>query len=163
MDLSRFSLKKLVQAARRLGSRVRRALSEYRLYAYLAILGPGIIAASSGNEVSGIATYSAAGAEYGYTLLWTFIPMTLFFIVAQEMCVRMGVVTGQGLADLIREQFGVRWTALIMLALVVANAGIIVAEFIGIAQAGELLGLNRYITVPLTALAIWWLVVRGTT
>ena len=88
--------------------------------------------------------------------------MTVFFIVAQEMCVRMGVVTGQGLADLIREQFGVRWTAVIMLALVIANAGIVIAEFIGIAQASELLGISRYITIPLTALVIWWLVVRGT-
>ncbi len=142
--------------------RLRRSLSEYRLFAYIAVLGPGIIAASSGNEVSGIATYSAAGTDYGYTLLWTFIPMTVFFIVAQEMCVRMGVITGQGLADLIREQFGVRWTALVMLALVVANAGIIVAEFIGIAQASELLGVTRYISVPITALVVWWLVVRGT-
>ena len=162
MDLSRFSSKKFVQAARRTGSRVRRSLAEYRFYAYLAILGPGVIAASSGNEVSGIATYSSAGADYGYSLLWTFIPMTLFFVVAQEMCVRMGVVTGQGLADLIREQFGVRWTTLIMIALVIANAGIIIAEFIGIAQAAELLGITRYVAVPLTALAIWWLVVRGT-
>lgn len=162
MDLSRFSSKKFVQAARLSGARVRRSLSEYRFYAYLAILGPGVIAASSGNEVSGIATYSSAGADYGYALLWTFLPMTLFFIVAQEMCVRMGVITGQGLADLIREQFGVRWTAFIMVALVIANAGIIVAEFIGIAQAAELLGISRYIAVPLTALAIWWLVVRGT-
>lgn len=162
MDLTRFSPKKFVTEARRAASRVRRSLSEYRLYAYLAILGPGIIAASSGNEASGIATYSSAGAEYGYSLLWTFIPMTIFFIVAQEMCVRMGVVTGQGLADLIREQFGVRWTALIMLALVIANGGIIVAEFIGIGQASELLGVSRYISVPLTALAIWWLVVRRT-
>lgn len=162
MDLSRFSPKKFVQSARRGASRVRRASSEYRLYAVFAILGPGIIAASSGNEASGIATYSSAGADYGYTLLWTFIPMTIFFIVAQEMCVRMGVVTGQGLADLIREQFGVRWTALIMLALVIANAGIIVAEFIGISQASELLGVSRYISVPITALVVWWLVVRGT-
>ena len=162
MDLTRFSPKKFVQNARRLSPRLRRSLSEYRLFAYLAVLGPGIIAASSGNEVSGIATYSAAGADYGYTLLWTFIPMTVFFIVAQEMCVRMGVVTGQGLADLIREQFGVRWTALVMSALVVANAGIIVAEFIGIAQASELLGVTRYVSVPITALAVWWLVVRGT-
>ncbi|MBV9217444.1 MAG: divalent metal cation transporter, partial [Acidobacteria bacterium] len=98
---------------------------------------------------------------YGYTLLWTFIPMTVFFVVAQEMCVRMGVVTGQGLADLIREQFGVRWTAFIMLALVVANAGIIIAEFIGIAQASEIFGVPRLVTVPLAALLIWWLVVRG--
>ena len=147
---------------RRVPSRFRRNLSDYRFFAYLAILGPGIISASSGNEVSGIATYSTAGAEYGYTLLWTFIPMTIFFIVAQEMCVRMGVVTGQGLADLIREQFGVRWTTIVMLALLLANAGIIVAEFVGIAQASELFGVSRYVSVPLVAIVIWWLVVRGT-
>jgi Mn2+/Fe2+ NRAMP family transporter len=162
MTFTRFSPKSLVQQLNRVPARFRRSLSEYRFYAYFAILGPGIIAASSGNEVSGIATYSAAGAEYGYTLLWTFIPMTIFFIVAQEMCVRMGVVTGQGLADLIREQFGVRWTALVMLALVIANSGIIVAEFIGIAQASELFGISRYATVPITAVVIWWLVVKGT-
>ncbi len=162
MDFTRFSPKKFVQNSRRIVPRLRRSLSEYRFFAYIAVLGPGIIAASSGNEVSGIATYSSAGADYGYTLLWTFIPMTVFFIVAQEMCVRMGVVTGQGLADLIREQFGVRWTAVVMLALVVANAGIIVAEFIGIAQASELLGVTRYVSVPVTALVVWWLVVRGT-
>ena len=162
MNLTRFSPKKFVQSVRRFTPRLRRSLSEYRFYAYLAVLGPGIIAASSGNEVSGIATYSAAGADYGYTLLWTFIPMTVFFIVAQEMCVRMGVVTGQGLADLIREQFGVRWTALVMLALVVANGGIIIAEFVGIGQASELLGVTRYVSVPITALVVWWLVVRGT-
>ena len=162
MRFTRFSPKSFVQSVRRVPTRFRRGLSEYRFFAYFAILGPGIIAASSGNEVSGIATYSSAGASYGYSLLWTFIPMTVFFIVAQEMCVRMGVVTGQGLADLIREQFGVRWTALVMLALVIANSGIIVAEFIGIAQASELLGLTRYISVPVAAIVIWWLVVRGT-
>src|SRR2546423_4011660 len=159
MDLTGISPKRFVQSARGLRSRVRRSLSEYRFYAYLAILGPGIIAASSGNEVSGIATYSSAGADYGYSLLWTFIPMTVFFVVAQEMCVRMGVITGQGLADLIREQFGVRWTALVMLALLVANSGIIIAEFVGIAQASELFGVSRYATVPITAAVIWWLVV----
>ncbi len=142
--------------------RNRRSLSDYRIFAYLAILGPGIIAANSGNEASGIATYSTAGAEYGYTLLWAFIPMTICFLFAQEMCVRMGVVTGQGLADLIREQFGVRWTALVMLALLIANSGIIIAEFVGIAQASELLGISRYLSVPITALVIWWLVVKGT-
>ena len=142
--------------------RFRRGIADYRFYAYLAVLGPGIISASSGNEVSGIATYSTTGAAYGYTLLWTFIPMTIFFLVAQEMCVRMGVVTGQGLADLIREQFGVRWTAIVMTALLFANAGIIVAEFVGIAQASELFGMSRYISVPITAIVIWWLVVRGT-
>ena len=162
MTFTRFSPKKFVQQLSRVPARFRRNLSEYRFYAYFAVLGPGIIAASSGNEVSGIATYSSAGAQYGYTLLWTFIPMTIFFIVAQEMCVRMGVVTGQGLADLIREQFGVRWTVFVMLALVVANSGIIVAEFVGIAQASELFGITRYVTVPVTAAIIWWLVVKGT-
>ena len=162
MDLTRFSPKRFVTEVRRVPFRFRRGIADYRFYAYLAVLGPGIISASSGNEVSGIATYSTTGAAYGYTLLWTFIPMTIFFLVAQEMCVRMGVVTGQGLADLIREQFGVRWTAIVMTALLFANAGIIVAEFVGIAQASELFGMSRYISVPITAIVIWWLVVRGT-
>lgn len=161
MDIRRVSPRRFAQSVRRMPSRLFKNLSEYRFFTYMAVIGPGIVAASSGNEVSGIATYSAAGAEYGYTLLWTFIPLTVFFIVAQEMCVRMGVVTGQGLADLIREQFGVRWTAFIMLALLIANSGIIVAEFIGIAQASEIFGITRYLTVPLTAVVIWWLVVRG--
>ncbi|MGH9820532.1 MAG: NRAMP family divalent metal transporter, partial [Pyrinomonadaceae bacterium] len=162
MAYTRFSPRRIVNTLGRLPARLRRNISEYRFYTYLAILGPGIIAANSGNEASGIATYSTAGAEYGYSLLWSFIPMTVCFIVAQEMCVRMGVVTGQGLADLIREQFGVRWTALVMLALLIANTGIIVAEFVGIAQASELFGISRYISVPITALIIWWLVVKGT-
>lgn len=162
MNFSRFSPKNYVQKFVRVPSRIRRSLSNYRLFGYLAILGPGIIAASSGNEASGIATYSVAGAEYGYTLLWSFIPMTICFIFAQEMCVRMGVVTGQGLADLIREQFGVRWTALVMLSLLIANTGIIIAEFVGIAQASEIFGISRYYSVPITALVVWWLVVKGT-
>ncbi|MEO8649720.1 MAG: divalent metal cation transporter [Acidobacteriota bacterium] len=157
----RYSPRDLVRKIGRFPQRIRRGLSEYRYFAYLAVLGPGIIAANSGNEASGIATYSTAGAVYGYTLLWAFIPMTICFIIAQEMCVRMGVVTGQGLADLIREQFGVRWTALVMLALVIANAGIIVAEFVGIAQASELLGVSRFVSVPITALVVWWLVAKG--
>jgi len=162
MDTARISPKRFVRTLGRVPLRLRRTLAEYRLYTFLGLLGPGIIAASSGNEASGIATYSTAGAHYGYALLWSFIPMTICFIVAQEMCVRMGVVTGQGLADLIREQFGVRWSALVMLALLIANTGIIVAEFVGIAQASELFGISRYISVPLTALLIWWLVVKGT-
>lgn len=162
MDLTRFSLRKLMGRFERFRSRSRRNLSEYRLYAYLAVLGPGIIAANSGNDASGIATYSTAGAGYGYGLLWIFIPMTIALIVVQEMCVRMGVVTGQGLADLIREQFGVRWTALVMLALLIANTGVIISEFVGIAQASELFGVSRYITIPLASVLIWWLVVKGT-
>jgi NRAMP (natural resistance-associated macrophage protein)-like metal ion transporter len=161
MIFSRFSDRKFVQNLQRVPARVRRSLSSYRFYAYLAILGPGIIAANAGNDASGIATYSSVGASYGYTLLWAFIPMTLSLIVVQEMCVRMGVVTGQGLADLIREQFGVRWTALVMFALLIANTGVIISEFVGIAQASELFGISRYITIPVTALAVWWLVVKG--
>jgi Mn2+/Fe2+ NRAMP family transporter len=161
MFLTRFSPKNLVQKVGRIPSRLRRSLSEYRFVTYLAILGPGIIAANAGNDASGIATYSTVGAGFGYTMLWAFIPMVISLIIVQEMCVRMGVVTGQGLADLIREQFGVRWTALIMLTLLVANTGVIVSEFVGIAQASELLGVSRYFSIPVAAAGIWWLVVRG--
>ena len=162
MDLTRYSPRALAGRFERFRTVSLRSLSEYRLYAYLAVLGPGIIAANSGNDASGIATYSTAGAAYGYSLLWTFIPMTIALVVVQEMCVRMGVVTGQGLADLIREQFGVRWTALVMLALLVANLGVIISEFVGIAQASELFGVPRYFTIPAATLFIWWLVVKGT-
>jgi NRAMP (natural resistance-associated macrophage protein)-like metal ion transporter len=161
MFLTRFSPKTLVRKVGRVPSRLRRSLSEYRFFTYLAILGPGIIAANAGNDASGIATYSTVGAGFGYTMLWAFIPMVLSLIIVQEMCVRMGVVTGQGLADLIREQFGVRWTAFIMLALLVANTGVIISEFVGIAQASELLGVPRFFSIPVTAAIIWWLVVRG--
>lgn len=162
MDLTRYSPRALAGRIGRFRAGSRRSLSEYRFFAYLAILGPGIIAANSGNDASGIATYSTAGAAYGYGLLWTFIPMTLALVVVQEMCVRMGVVTGQGLADLIREQFGVRWTALVMLALLIANTGVIISEFVGIGQASELFGIPRYFTIPIATLFIWWLVVKGT-
>ena len=161
MFLTRFSPKNLARTIGRVPSRLRRSLAEYRFYAYLAILGPGIIAANAGNDASGIATYSTVGAGFGYTMLWAFIPMVISLIIVQEMCVRMGVVTGQGLADLIREQFGVRWTAIIMLALLVANTGVIISEFVGIAQASELLGVTRYVSIPLAAGLIWWLVVKG--
>lgn len=161
MFISRFTPKHLVRATQNSYARLGRSLSEYRLVAYLAILGPGIIAANAGNDASGIATYSSAGATYGYTLLWAFIPMAISLIFVQEMCVRMGVVTGQGLADLIREQFGVRWTAFVMLALLIANTGVIISEFVGIAQASELLGVSRYIAIPLAGGTIWWLVVKG--
>ena len=161
MDVTRFSPRKFALTLRRIPTRLRRYLSEYRLLAYLAVLGPGIIAANAGNDASGIATYSSIGAGFGYSLLWAFIPMVVSLVLVQEMCVRMGVVTGQGLADLIREQFGVRWTAFVMLALLIANTGVIISEFVGIAQASELFGIPRYITIPLTAGLIWWLVVKG--
>ena len=161
MELVRFSMKKYVQNARRVGSRLRRSLSEYRFYAYLAVLGPGIIAANAGNDAGGIATYSSAGSAYGYSLLWTFIPMTISLVVVQEMCIRMGVVTGQGLADLIREHFGVRWTAFVMLALLSANTGVIISEFVGIGQASELFGIPKYFAIPIAGAVIWWIVVKG--
>jgi NRAMP (natural resistance-associated macrophage protein)-like metal ion transporter len=132
-----------------------------RVLGYLAILGPGMIAASAGNDAGGIATFATVGAEQGYRLLWVLIPITISLGLVQEMCARMGAVTGKGLADLIREQFGVRWTALVMLALLIANGGVTVSEFVGIAAATELFGVPRFISVPLSAITIWWLVVKG--
>jgi NRAMP (natural resistance-associated macrophage protein)-like metal ion transporter len=132
-----------------------------KLLAYLAILGPGMIAASAGNDAGGIATFAAVGAEQGYRLLWVLIPITISLGLVQEMCARMGAVTGKGLADLIRERFGVRWTAFIMLALLIANAGVTVSEFVGIAAATELFGIPRFLSVPLSAIGIWWLVVKS--
>ena len=141
---------------------VRRTVARRRgLLAYVAILGPGMITANAGNDAGGIATFASVGAEFGYSLLWILIPITISLGIVQEMCARMGAVTGKGLADLIREQFGVRWTALIMLALLVANAGVTVSEFVGIAAATELFGGSRFIVVPLAAIAIWWLIVKG--
>jgi Mn2+/Fe2+ NRAMP family transporter len=132
-----------------------------RLLLYLAILGPGMITANAGNDAGGIATFASVGAEFGYQLLWILIPITISLGIVQEMCARMGAVTGKGLADLIRERFGVRWTALVMLALLIANAGVTVSEFVGIAAATELFGIPRFISVPLAAILIWWLIVKG--
>ena len=132
-----------------------------KIFTFLALLGPGMIAASAGNDAGGIATFASVGAEHGYQLLWIFIPITLSLGIVQEMCARMGAVTGKGLADLVRERFGVRWTAFIMLALLIANGGVTVSEFVGIAAATELFGVPRFISVPLSAISIWWLVVKG--
>jgi NRAMP (natural resistance-associated macrophage protein)-like metal ion transporter len=120
-----------------------------------------MIAASAGNDAGGIATFAAVGAEHGYRLLWILIPITISLGLVQEMCARMGAVTGKGLADLIRERFGVRWTAVVMLALLIANGGVTVSEFVGIAAATELFGVPRFISVPLSAICIWWLVVKS--
>jgi len=132
-----------------------------RFLGFLALLGPGMVAASAGNDAGGIATFASVGAEHGYQLLWILIPITLSLGIVQEMCARMGAVTGKGLADLVRERFGVRWTAFIMLALLIANGGVTVSEFVGIAAATELFGVPRFISVPLSAISIWWLVVKG--
>jgi NRAMP (natural resistance-associated macrophage protein)-like metal ion transporter len=141
---------------------VRRTVSgRKRLLAYISILGPGMITANAGNDAGGIATFASVGADFGYSLLWILIPIMISLGIVQEMCARMGAVTGKGLADLIRERFGVRWTALIMLALLVANAGVTVSEFVGIAAATELFGVSRYVAVPLAAISVWFLVVKG--
>jgi Mn2+/Fe2+ NRAMP family transporter len=142
--------------AARVRSRLRRALP------YLAALGPGLLAASAGNDAGGIATYASAGASYGYGLLWAMVLVSIFVGVVQEISARMGAVTGKGFSDLVRESFSLRMTAFILLTLFVANAGIIFSEFIGIAAATELFGISRYISVPLSALLVWWLIVRGT-
>jgi NRAMP (natural resistance-associated macrophage protein)-like metal ion transporter len=120
-----------------------------------------MVAANAGNDAGGIATYASAGADYGYQLLWTLIPLVVALGIVQETCARMGAVTGKGLSDLIREQFGVRWTMLVMLALLIANGGVTVSEFVGIAAATELFGVPRFVSVPLAAFAVWWLVVKG--
>jgi NRAMP (natural resistance-associated macrophage protein)-like metal ion transporter len=132
-----------------------------QLVLFLAVLGPGIITANVDNDAGGILTYSQAGAQFGYTLLWTLIPITLALIVVQEMCARMGVVTGKGLSDLIREEFGLRITFIMMILLVVVNFGNVIAEFSGIAGSMELFHISKYLSVPICALLVWLLVVKG--
>ena len=122
-----------------------------RLTLLLAVVGPGLITSNVDNDAGGISVYTAAGAQYGYALLWSLIPMTIALYVTEEMCARMGVVTGKGLTDLIRERFGIRWTAFATLALFVANAGTALSEFIGMGAAMELIGVSRYIAVPIFA------------
>src|SRR6202012_5458572 len=122
-----------------------------RIVLFLAVLGPGFITANVDNDAGGIFTYSQAGAQYGYKLLWTMLPITLALIVVQEMCARMGAVTGKGLSDLIREEFGLRMTFVMMLLLVVVNFGNVIAEFSGIAGSMQLFHISKYISVPLCA------------
>ncbi len=133
-----------------------------RVLVFLAVLGPGFITAMVDNDAGGIFTYSEAGARWGYLSLWTLAPITLMLIVSQEMCARMGAVTGKGLSDLIREEFGLRTTALVMALLLAVNFANIVANFAGIAGSLELLPVSRYVSVPAGALLVWVLVVKGT-
>ena len=133
-----------------------------RLTLFLAVLGPGFIAASVDQDAPGIFTYSQAGAQFGYALLWTMIPISVSLIVVQEMAARMGAVTGKGLSDLIREEFGFRITFFLMIALVVTNFGNVVAEFAGVASSLELFGASRYVVVPAAAFIVWVIAVRGT-
>lgn len=131
------------------------------LLIFLSVIGPGIITASIDNDASGITTYSVAGARYGYLLLWTLIPTTIALVVVQEMVARMGVVTGKGLSDLIRENYGVKVTFYMMIVLLIANFGTTIAEFAGWAASMEIFGLSKYIMIPSGAFAIWLLVTRG--
>jgi len=132
-----------------------------RLIIIFAVLGPGFITANVDNDAGGILTYSQAGAQFGYTLLWTMIPITLALIVVQEMCARMGVVTGKGLSDLIREEFGLRITFVIMVLLVAVNFTNVVTEFSGIAGSMQLFHVSKYLSVPICSLIVWALVVKG--
>jgi NRAMP (natural resistance-associated macrophage protein)-like metal ion transporter len=132
-----------------------------RLILFLAVLGPGFITANVDNDAGGILTYSQAGAQFGYTLLWTMIPITLALIVVQEMCARMGAVTGKGLSDLIREEFGLRMTFVMMILLVIVNFGNVITEFSGIAGSMQLFHITKYASVPICAFIVWLLVVKG--
>jgi NRAMP (natural resistance-associated macrophage protein)-like metal ion transporter len=133
-----------------------------RLLMFLAILGPGIITANVDNDAGGIATYSIAGAHFGYSLLWTLIPITVALVVVQEMSSRLGAITGKGLGELIRENYGLRLTFYLLLALLVTDVGNTVAEFAGWAAAMEIFHVPRFVSVPIAAVVVWWLVVKGT-
>ncbi len=132
-----------------------------RILLFLAVLGPGFITANVDNDAGGILTYSQAGAQFGYALLWTMIPITIALLVVQEMCARMGAVTGKGLSDLIREEFGLRVTFFLMALLVVVNFGNVMAEFAGIAGSLQLFHISKYFSVPVCAVLVWLLVVKG--
>src|SRR5512135_3167006 len=132
-----------------------------RVLLLLAVIGPGFITANVDNDAGGIFTYSAAGAQFGYLLLWVMIPMTIALVVVQEMSARMGAATGKGLSDLIREEYGLRITFFMMLGLVITNFGNVVAEFAGIASSLELFHISRYYSVPISAVVVWLLVVKG--
>src|SRR6201998_3748334 len=132
-----------------------------RILLFFAVVGPGFITANVDNDAGGILTYSQAGAQFGHLLLWTMVPVTLSLIVVQEMCARMGAVTGKGLSDLIREEFGFRITFFMMIGILITNFGNVVTEFIGIATSLELFGLPRIYTVPVCGVIVWLIVVKG--
>src|SRR5207237_1822218 len=133
-----------------------------RLVLLLAVIGPGLITSNVDNDAGGISVYTQAGAQYGYALLWSLIPMTIALYVTEEMCARMGVVTGKGLSDLIREEFGFRPTFFVMVTGFLVDLANVVAEFAGVASAMSIFGISRYIAVPIAAFVVWLLVLRGT-
>jgi NRAMP (natural resistance-associated macrophage protein)-like metal ion transporter len=132
-----------------------------RLFAFLGLLGPGLIAANAGNDAGGIATYSSVGAKYGYTLLWTMVLITISLAIVQKLAARMGVVTGKGLAELVREEYGIRWSVFATSAVLIANVGICISDFVGIGAAVGLTGVPVQISVPIAAVGIWLIIVRG--
>jgi NRAMP (natural resistance-associated macrophage protein)-like metal ion transporter len=144
------------------GDTLRKPSRFRNLMIFLSVMGPGIITANVDNDAGGITTYSVAGAHFGYSMLWVFLPMMLALIVIQEMCSRMGVVTGKGLADLIREKFGVKVTFYAMLVFLFSNLTNTISEFSGIAASCEIFGISRYISLPIAAALVWWVVVKGT-
>ena len=133
-----------------------------RIFLFLAVIGPGIITSNVDNDAGGIATYTQAGSAYGYALLWSLVPMTIALYVTMEMCARMGVITGKGLSDLIREEFGFRSTFFVMTTGFLVDLANVVAEFAGVAISMELFGITKYISVPLAAFLVWILVLKGT-
>ena len=149
-------MSKHLKSPRRLHRRIMR-----RLLFYLGILGPGLIAANAGNDPGGIATYSTMGSQFGYQMLWVMPILMICVAIVQEMCARMGAVTGKGLSDLIRENFPLRLTVFVMFIFLLANGGVIVSEFIGIAAALNLFGIPSWIGAPCGGVLIWWLVARG--
>ena len=132
------------------------------LLVFLAVMGPGIITSNVDNDAGGIATYSMAGAGYGNMLLWTLIPIMAALVIIQEMSARMGVVTGKGLSDLIRERFGVRITVYLLFGILLTNFGNIIAEFAGVASSLEIFHVSKFVSVPVSAVLVWLLVVKGT-
>jgi NRAMP (natural resistance-associated macrophage protein)-like metal ion transporter len=129
---------------------------------FFILMGPGIITSNVDNDAGGITTYSLAGAQYGLKLVWSLIPIMISLIVVQEMCARMGVVTGKGLSDLIREKYGAKITFYLMIGMFLTNMGNVISEFAGVAAGMEVFGVNKFISVPLSAFLVWWMVVKGT-
>jgi Mn2+/Fe2+ NRAMP family transporter len=155
---ARVRLRRVLRGPSRLRRRSRLSV---RLLALVAVLGPGLIAANAGNDAGGIATYASVGAKYGYDLLWMMVLITISLIVVQEMAARMGAVTGKGLAELIREQYGPRWSLFSTASVLLANLGICISEFVGIGAALSLAHVPVQVSVPIAAVVIWLLVVRG--
>ena len=135
--------------------------SRKKLALFFSVMGPGVVTAFADNDAGGIATYAAAGAKYGYALLFTMFVATVCLAIAQEISARTGAVTGKGLSDLIREKFGVKWTLFAMVVLLIANIGTTVSEFSGIATSFEIFGVSKYISTPIMAFIVWWLVVKA--